>query len=131
MQEHYTVTIEKFAERHFIKSFDKKYGGAWEMTLRAVVAELERIDMFLQKDKATPITVCGDEALIKTEFKIAGSKESAKSSGNRCIVYVDHGKKIVRMLLVYGKTDLPPRNETAQWRKIVKEQFPELVHLCQ
>lgn len=130
MQEHYTVIIEKFTERHYIKNFEKKYSGAWAMTLRAVIAELERVDMFLQKDKATPITVHGDEALIKTEFKIAGSKESAKSSGNRCIVYADHEKKVVRLLLVYSKTDLSPQNETSQWRQIIKGQYPELLHLC-
>jgi hypothetical protein len=47
MQSNYSVQIEDFAQRHFIKSFEKKYKGHWDITLQAIFAALERIDMLL------------------------------------------------------------------------------------
>lgn len=40
MDGNYSVRIERFAERHFIKSFEKKYKSHWGITLRAITAEL-------------------------------------------------------------------------------------------
>ena len=81
----YSVQIEEFAERHFIKSFQKKY---------------------------------------KTKFKVAGTQESAKTSGNRCIVAWNQSKQFVSVLLVYTKTDLSGTNETAEWIRIIKNNYP-------
>lgn len=122
----FIVTIEPFAERHFIKSFAKKYKGAWDITLHAIVAELERLDKLLLTDRAEIIADTGETKIIKTKFRVAGTKESATSSGNRCIAvwYVNANK--VSLLLVYAKTDLSGKNETAEWKQIVKENYPEL-----
>ncbi len=125
MQGNYSVRIEQFAEKHFIKSFERKYKGFWDVTLRAITAELERIDMLLQTNKAETIHDTGGVKIIKTEFKIAGSKESAKTSGNRCIVAWHPDKNYVTILLVYGKTDLGGHNETAEWERIIKDNYPE------
>lgn len=120
----YSVKIENFAEKYFIKSFQKKHKAHWDITLRAITAELERIDKLLQTDKA--LIICGDDIkIIKTKFKIAGTKESAKTSGNRCIVAWDKDKQTVNILLVYGKTDLSGYNETAQWKSLIKDNYPE------
>jgi len=35
----YTVIIEKFSERHYMKTFSKKYGRAWDITLEALIRE--------------------------------------------------------------------------------------------
>lgn len=125
MEVNYSVQIEDFAERHFIKNFEKKHNKHWDITLSAILFQLERIDNFLLTDKADTIIDAGDIKIIKTEFKIAGSKESAKSSGNRCIVAWDIKDRIVYVLLVYGKTDITSKNkETDEWKKIIKNNYP-------
>ena len=85
----YNVVFAEFAERHFIKSFKKKYKNAWESTLIALRFEFGNFDLLLQKsiaeeitDKTLPISIW------KTEFKIAGTNVSRHASGNRCIVAI-------------------------------------------
>ncbi len=126
MHGNYTVTIEHFALRHFIKSFEKKYKQHWDITLRAIMAELERLDNFLLTDKAETIISSPDIKIIKTRFKIAGSKESAKTSGNRCIIAFRNVDKNVNILLVYSKTDIALSNETSWWKSMIKEEYVEL-----
>lgn len=123
MQGNFSVTIEDFAERHFIKSFQKKYQGKWDMTRLAIVAELERIDNLLLTDRAETISDMDGVQIIKTKFRVAGTKESAKTSGNRCIVALNKEKQSVSVLLVYGKIGLSGSNETAEWKAIIKEQY--------
>src|SRR5680860_1176314 len=101
MEINYSVQIEGFAERHFIKKFQKKYKKYWEITLLAITAEFERIDNLLFTDKAYTIIDSNNIKIIKTEFSVAGTKESAKKSGNRCIVAWHEKDKIVYVLLVY------------------------------
>jgi hypothetical protein len=125
MHGNYTVTIEHFAERHYIKSFQKKHKKYWDITLRAIVAEFERIDNLLLTDRAEIITSIATIKIIKAKFKIARSSESAKSSGNRCIVCVDEDKRQVSILLVYSKTDLGEGNETDKWKTLVRENYPQ------
>ncbi|CAN5722527.1 hypothetical protein BH11PAT2_BH11PAT2_09370 [soil metagenome] len=129
MPGNFSVQIGDFAHRHFIKSFEKKYPKYWDVTLRAITAELERIDMLLERDIAE--TICDVEGvkIIKTKFKVAGTKESAKTSGNRCIVAWIPDKQLVHVLLVYTKTDLGEGNETAKWKKLVKDNYPEYARL--
>ena len=129
MYSNYSVRIEKFAERHFIRSFEKKYKNHWEVTLRAIIAGLERIDLLLTTSKAETVCDVNGIKIIKTEFRVDRSKESAKTSGNRCIVAWDQKKQFVAVLLVYGKTDIAGNNETAEWQQIVKENYPEYYHL--
>lgn len=123
MQGNFSVTVEEFAERHFIKSFQKKYQKGWDMTRLAIVAELERIDNLILTDRAETISDVDGVLIVKTKFRVVGTKESAKTSGNRCIVAVDKEKQTVSVLLVYAKTDLRRRNETAEWKAIIKEQY--------
>lgn len=123
MQGNFSVTIEDFAERHFIKSFQKKYQGKWDMTRRAIIAEFERIDNLLLTDRAETISEVGGVLIVKTKFRVVGTKESAKTSGNRCIIALNKEKQAVSVLLVYGKTDLSGKNETAEWKAIIKEQY--------
>ncbi|MFZ3055061.1 MAG: hypothetical protein WA091_03750, partial [Minisyncoccales bacterium] len=64
--------------------------------------------------------------IVKTEFKIAGSKESAKTSGNRCIVAWHKNDNLVFILLVYGKTDLSSGNkETNEWKRMIRDNYPQ------
>lgn len=125
MPGNYSVQIGKFAQRHFIKSFEKKHHARWDITLRAITAQLERIDRLLETDAAETISDRGEVKIIKTKFRVAGTTESAKASGNRCIVAWVPDKQLVHVLLVYTKTDLGEGNETAKWKRLVRENYPE------
>ena len=125
MMENYSVVVESFAQRHYIKKFEKKYHRAWDITLRALVAQFERIDMLLKKDVAETIVDGRRYKILKTQFSVAGTGKSPKSSGNRCIVAIEESRRTVYVLLVYHKNDLSDGNETAQWKKIVKDHYPE------
>lgn len=109
----YSVTIEKYSKSHFIKSFEKKYKDKWDMALGIIQYELQRIDNLLNTDKADIITQSEEFKIVKVQFSIPGTKQSPKASGNRCIVGVDEKKQIVSVLLVYSKTDISGKNETA------------------
>lgn len=125
MQGNYSVQIEGFAEKHFIKSFQKKYKTHWDFTLRAIIAGLERIDNLLLTSRAETICDAGNIKIIKTKFTVAGTKESAKTSGNRCVVAVHKDMCTVHVLLVYHKNDLGGLNETAEWKKTIRDNYPE------
>ncbi len=124
-----TVTIEKFAQSHFADGFTKKHKEHWDVTLDAIKASLERIDSLLLTSKATMICENAGIQIIKTEFRIDGTKESAKTSGNRCIVAWHVEERHVSVLLVYGKTDISSRSETATWKNLVKVNYPQYEHL--
>ncbi|MFA6415135.1 MAG: hypothetical protein WC217_02390 [Candidatus Paceibacterota bacterium] len=124
----YTVEVGPFAERHFIKSFAKKYKGAWSITLETIQEEFKQVDLLFLRNIAE-IIVDGKVKICKTEFKVAGTKESRHSSGNRCIIAIHSGQNEVRVLLVYAKTDLSGKNETAEWQKLVKDNYPQYKNL--
>lgn len=121
----YKVIFEPFTERHFIKSFAKKYKGAWDFTLKFLEKEFEQIDLLFLKNIAETIVDAKEIKIYKTEFKIASTQQSRHGSGNRCIVALHKDTNIVCVLLVYHKNDLGDGNETAQWKQIVKENYPK------
>jgi len=87
MSTNYAVIIEPFADRHYIRTFAKKYKKAWNFTLSALIREFQSFDVILEKTIAEEITdKNADVVICKTEFKISGMQESRHSSGNRCIV---------------------------------------------
>lgn len=121
----YEVVFEHFTERHFVKTFAKKHKGAWETTLSFVKEEFRFFDVLFNKNIAETIIDSEDIKICKTEFKISGTQESRHGSGNRCIVAIHKNINKVCVLLVYHKTDLGNGNETANWRRVVKENYPE------
>ncbi len=128
-RELYTVQIKEFAERYFIKKFKKKYKGAWGITYTAIKSMLERIDILLRNQDSRvypPILTNGQHKIVKVEFSVAGTNQSAKSSGNRLIVWVNEETRTSLILLAYSKNDISTHNETQEWKKIVKENYPEL-----
>ena len=126
MSTNYEVTIEQFADRHFIRTFAKKYKKAWNFTLSALVREFQSFDVILEKTIAEEITDRNTDIVIcKTEFKISGTQESRHGSGNRCIVAKCKNPDKIRVLLVYCKNDLGGGNETANWKRTIKENYPE------
>lgn len=126
MSTSYAVVIEKFAERHYISGFKKKYKGAWDVTQDAIVEEFKRIDALLGVTSiAETITSQGDLKICKTEFRVHGTRESRHASGNRCIIAIHCDTATVCVLLVYSKTDITMKNETAAWKEIVKDNYPQ------
>jgi len=131
----YAVFIEDFAQRHFIKSFIKKYKGKqWDITLSAIKAILVRYDIIAPNhhpidSKLDIICPCGQYMIIKLDFAVAGTQTSPKSSGNRIIAAVDTTNKIIKILLVYSKNDIGPPNETAKWKNIIAHYYEEFKSL--
>lgn len=126
MSTSYAVVLEKYAERHFISNFKKKYKGAWDVTWVAMHEEFKRIDTLIGSTNiAETITEVGNIRICKTEFRVHGTQESRHASGNRCIVAVNKGTSTVHVLLVYNKNDLGGRSETASWKALVKENYDE------
>lgn len=121
----YEVIFESFAERHCIRTFAKKYKGAWDITQRIITEEFRQIDLLFLKNTAEIITDNQNIKICKTEFKIAGTQESRHGSGNRCIVAIQKDTAKVYVLLVYNKKDLGGGNETANWKNIIKKNYPE------
>ncbi len=129
MSTNYSVEIESFAERHFIKNFKKKYKNAWEVTRRAITEELKRLDLLLKTSIAQTIIKSEKVDIIKIEFKIAGTSKSRKASGNRCIVAVHKDTRSVYALLVYHKNDLKKGKETACFKQMIKDNYDKYKEL--
>ena len=121
----YEVIFEPFTERHFIKTFARKYCGSWDVTASFLAEEFKFFDALLEKSIAEIIIRSLEVNICKTEFKIAGTPESRHGSGNRCIVAVHKNIGQVRVLLVYHKNNLGSGNETTCWKKLVKENYSD------
>ena len=117
----YIVSINNYAERHYIKSFEKKYLNKWGITLRAIVLELKNVELLSDTNYFGKINIFENEYIAKGEFKIAGSKESKKSSGCRYIVKVNTKELTSEMLLIYHKSDVNMSNETVWWQDKIKD----------
>lgn len=125
----YTVIFSDFAEKYYIKSFKKKYKTAWDKTESALYTQYTYFDFLFQKSVAETIINKDNILICKTEFSIAGSQKSPKSSGNRCIIAIDKDIKTVYVLLVYAKTDIRGDHETHWWKGIIKSNYPEYGNL--
>ena len=125
----YGVVIEAFAERHYIKSFAKKYKRSWDITLESIIKEFEKIDILFTRSIAETIIDSDSIKICKTEFKIAGTSESRKMSGHRCVVAIHKKTQTVKILLVYMKTDVQGGHETNWWRGVIKNNYSEYKHL--
>ena len=122
----YKVIFENFTERHFIKNFKKKYKSRWDRTQDDIIFVCEHIENMLLTKRADLISAADKCRLVKLDFAIFGLKISPKSSGNRCILFLDDDIRTVRILLVYSKNDIAMRNETGEWKNLVKKQYPEV-----
>jgi hypothetical protein len=125
-QHKYNVVFEDYTKRHFIKNFEKKYKSKWNKTQDDIIFVCEHIENMLLTKRADLISVAENSRLVKLDFAIFGLKVSPKSSGNRCILFLDDEIKIVKVLLVYSKNDISTNNETQAWKNIIKSQYPEL-----
>src|SRR3989344_1417391 len=124
---HYRVVFDPFAERHFIKTFARKYQGAWDRTRKVLELEFSLVDLLFEKSIAEFIhqSEDGDVRICKTEFKIAGTQAGRHASGNRCIIAIHKDAAFVRVLLVYSKSDVRGHRETDWWQQEIKGAYPD------
>jgi len=125
MYSKFLVVVEKYAERHYIKRFAKKYKKSWDVTREAIEALCAEPFTAIEHGKLETMTDAGDVLLCKLTFAISGTQRSPKRSGNRAIVAVHKTEKISRILLVYHKNDLGKGNETQAWKKIIRNYYSE------
>lgn len=86
----YLVFFSDYADRHYLKSFAKKYKGKrWQVTLESIFQELKRITSLQRTQQVDELKHGIDCKLFKYDFAIAQSGVSPKASGNRCIVFLD------------------------------------------
>ncbi|MCX6717120.1 MAG: hypothetical protein NTU76_00375 [Candidatus Taylorbacteria bacterium] len=122
----YSVVFDGYTERHFIKDFERKYQNSWEVTKLSITESLERIYNLSGTKLIDVICISNcDTFLTKFDFKVANTKESAKTSGNRCILDVCNKSLKIRVLLVYGKMhiDRSEHQETLWWKEKIMENF--------
>lgn len=125
----YTIIIETFSERHYLKNFQKKYKNNWKITWIAICESLERFDSLIKTSIIEIIKENNNIQIAKMEFRIAGTKQSRKASGNRCIIAINKENKTINILLIYHKNDLGNKNETEKWKKLIKNNYPEYKEL--
>ncbi|MDO4612288.1 MAG: hypothetical protein Q4B29_02405 [Candidatus Saccharibacteria bacterium] len=125
-QYRYNVVFEEFTKRHFVKNFEKKYKTQWGRTQDDIIFMCEHIQNMLSTKRADLISVSNNYRLVKLDFAVFGLKVSPKSSGNRCILLLNDSMRIVKVLLIYSKNDIPTHNETQEWKNIIREQYPEV-----
>ena len=124
----FKVMFIPFAQRHFIKSFEKKYKRNWDITLEALKVQYAHIESLVRNNRVpAPIHVSPDNQhwVLKHSFSVAGYDTSPRTSGNRSILVVDRITLSVYVLLVYHKTDLKDVDETAQWHALIKSNCKE------
>jgi len=123
--EPYLVHIEPFAQKHFIKRFEKDYPGkCWTVTLNSIREDLKRVRALSQTSQVDELRHAGNYWLFKYDFAVALSKVSPKVSGNRCLVFLDSATHQLRVLLLYGKGDLPKnKGETEYLNQTLKDQY--------
>lgn len=125
----YNVVVGEYAKKHFIKSFEKKYKSAWGKTNETVFKMLSRIVIYSRTSKVNKVHICDYKYIAKCEFNIEWHNVSTKASWNRIIVYVDEELFEVKILLLYGKTDIKWSNETQWWENEISKNYPDISDL--
>ena len=124
----YLVQFDPYTKNHFIKNITRRYSSRqWQATRKSLEFVLEHIDQHILTDKARTIHASDVGRIVKLYFKIAGTNDSARGSGNRAIVFLDDTLHVARVLLVYSKKEICQPDETVKWQKVISEQFPEIM----
>ena len=131
----FSVRFTSFAEKHYLKDFKKKYKGKqWEFTENSIKEDLSRLRMqnnlTQQSNQIDELKYIDNMWLAKYDFKIAGSKQSTKASGNRCILNINNEKNIIEVLMIYNKTHLPKnKDETKYIMQEIENNYKQLSEL--
>lgn len=131
----FSVTYKDYAKSHFLKEFEKKYKGKrWEKTESSFLEDLRRLRMqnntTQYSNQVDQLKHQGDYWLFKYDFRIALTKESTKTSGNRIVAFIDNKYNKMEILLIYAKTDLPKnQSETTFIYTTIKNNYPDISEL--
>lgn len=130
------VQYAEYAKNHFLKDFEKKYPGIqWEATNKSIQYDLSRLRMpnndIQQTQQVDELKHKCECWLIKYDFRVAKTTESPKTSGNRCIVFIDNDKDFCQILLIYNKNHLPKnKDETVYIYDVMKQEYGEIYSKC-
>ena len=131
----FTVRFSDFAKNHYLKRFEKDYRGKqWDITVESIFQDLARIktsDSDLQRTGQVDELWHKDSYWIfKYDFRVAQTRESTKSSGNRCIVFLDNAVNRIEILFIFGKGDLPKNTgEQAFIEQTLIKEFQDYMSL--
>lgn len=112
----FSVIFTDYSKHHYLKNFEKRYKDKqWDFTKKSIIQDLSRLRV---ENNTTQLSTQIDELkyddqeyLAKYDFKVALTKESTKSSGNRCILYINNKTDIIKVLMIYNKNDLPKNKD--------------------
>ncbi len=115
-----SVIFTDYSKHHYLKNFEKRYKGKqWDSTKKSIIEDLSRLRV---ENNTTQLSSQIDELkyddqeyLAKYDFKVALTKESTKSSGNRCILYINNKTDTIKILLIYNKKDLPKNKDETKF----------------
>ena len=131
----FNVTYKEYAKSHFLKEFEKKYKGKqWEKTESSIFEDLKRLrvenNTTQQSSQIDQLKHKNQYWLFKYDFRIAGTNQSTKSSGNRIVGFIDNKENKLEILLIYNKTNLPKNKKETQYiEDTVSENYREIITL--
>ena len=130
----FRVEFSHFAEKHYCKVFFKKYKHKWLATRQTIEFNLQRsCALFKETNLIDMIKYSSEEniGIFKLDFRVAGTNDSPKSSGNRVIFSLCNNSGVIKILLVYGKNHCDKKGTETQWiLEHIKNNFPELKKYC-
>lgn len=120
-----------YAKKHYLNNFKKKYPGKWEYTEESIRNDLSRLRISTNTTQLSSqideLKYSNNKWIAKYDFSIAGSMKSPKTSGNRCVLFIDNDKELIQVLLIYSKTDLPKnKKETEYIKSVIFEQYSNI-----
>ena len=131
----FNVSYKEYAKSHFLKEFEKKYKGKqWEKTESSIFEDLARLRMInnttQQSSQIDQLKHKDEYWLFKYDFRIAGTNQSTKSSGNRIVGFINNNENKLEILLIYNKTDLPKNKKETQYiEDTISENYQEILSL--
>ena len=131
----YAVKFSGYAKYHYLNRFEKDYRGKqWNFTVESILQDMARIktsNSDMQRTQQVDELWHNDKYWIfKYDFRIAQTKESTKSSGNRCVAFLDNAANKIIIMIIYGKGDLPKNIGEQDFIKLTLEkEFQEYISL--